>query len=57
LDDVSSALWSRALIEETRWPVRRNIPELVRIVVAIDPAMSTGEEADETGIYRRWQGR
>jgi hypothetical protein len=44
------ALWSRALIEETRWPVHRNIPDLVRIVVAIDPAVSTGEDADETGI-------
>src|SRR5271156_500900 len=44
------APWSRALIEETRWPVHRNIPDLVRIVVAIDPALSTGEDADETGI-------
>jgi phage terminase large subunit-like protein len=50
LDDVPGALWSRALIEETRWPVHRNIPDLVRIVVAIDPAVSTGEDADETGI-------
>src|SRR3954454_12227683 len=31
-------------------PVHRNIPDLVRIVVAIDPAVSTGEDADETGI-------
>jgi len=50
LDDVPGALWSRALIEETRWPVHRNIPDLVRIVVAIDPAASSGEDADETGI-------
>ena len=50
LDDVPGALWSRALIEETRWPVHRNTPDLVRIVVAIDPAVSTGEDADETGI-------
>jgi phage terminase large subunit-like protein len=50
LDDVPGALWSRALIEETRWPVHRKIPALVRIVVAIDPAVSTGEDADETGI-------
>jgi predicted phage terminase large subunit-like protein len=48
--NVPGALWSRALIEETRWPVHRNIPDLVRIVVAIDPAASTGEDADETGI-------
>ena len=54
LDDVPGALWSRALIEETRWPVHRNIPDLVRIVVAIDPAVSTGEDADETGIVARF---
>src|SRR6202051_4070459 len=33
LDDVPGALWSRALIEETRWPVHRNIPDLGRIGV------------------------
>jgi phage terminase large subunit-like protein len=26
------------------------VSDLVRIVVAIDPAVSTGEDADETGI-------
>lgn len=50
LDDTPGALWSRSLIEETRWPAHRNVPDLVRIAVAIDPAASTGEEADETGI-------
>src|SRR5207253_8168035 len=50
LDDVPGALWSRALIEETRWPAHKNVPDLIRIVVAIDPAVSTGEDADETGI-------
>jgi len=50
LDDVPGALWNRARIEETRWPVHRNVPELIRIVIAIDPAVSSGEEADETGI-------
>jgi predicted phage terminase large subunit-like protein len=50
LDDVPGALWNRALLEETRWPVHRNVPDLVRIAVAIDPAASTGEDSDETGI-------
>jgi len=55
---IPGALWSRALIEETRWPVHRNIPDLVRIVVAIDPAVSTGEDADETGFgLRPWRPR
>ncbi len=50
LDDVPGALWSRALIEESRWPLHKAVPDLIRIVVAIDPAASAGEESDETGI-------
>jgi phage terminase large subunit-like protein len=50
LDDVPGALWNRARIEEMRWPVHKLIPDLIHIVVAIDPAASSGEEADETGI-------
>jgi phage terminase large subunit-like protein len=42
LDDVPGALWNRARIEETRWPAHRNVPELIRIVIAIDPAVSSG---------------
>ena len=47
LDDVQGAMWSRELIEAQRIVT---LPQLVRIVVAIDPAMSSGEDADETGI-------
>jgi phage terminase large subunit-like protein len=50
LDDVPGALWNRARIEESRWPVHRNLPALVQIVVAIDPAVSSGDDADETGM-------
>jgi phage terminase large subunit-like protein len=50
LDDVPGALWTRQVIEDSRWPASRTVPELRRIVVAIDPAASSGEEADETGI-------
>lgn len=47
LDDPPSALWQRAAIETARVSVA---PSLRRAVVAIDPAGSTREEADETGI-------
>lgn len=47
LDDVPGALWSRATIEAARVTA---VPELARIVVAIDPAATSGAEADETGI-------
>jgi len=47
LDDVPGALWTRDRIDELRVRVA---PELVRIVVAIDPAVTSDETADETGI-------
>jgi phage terminase large subunit-like protein len=47
LEDVPGALWSRETIERGRVAAA---PSLARIVVAIDPAVSSGERADETGI-------
>ncbi len=47
LDDLPGALWNRGLIEACRSP---SPPVLERVVVAIDPAVSSGDEADETGI-------
>ena len=47
LDDVPGALWTHGLIDAGRVMVA---PDLSRIVVAIDPAVSSGETADETGI-------
>lgn len=51
LDDVPGALWTRDNIEkhriklsEMRWDL------LVRVVIGIDPAVSTSDESDETGI-------
>jgi hypothetical protein len=39
--------WGAGLIEEMRV---KSAPPLKRIVVAIDPAVTSGEHADETGI-------
>lgn len=47
LDDTPGALWTRELLERNR--VTR-VPELTRIVVAIDPAASSEENSSETGI-------
>lgn len=47
LDDVEGALWTRALLDQA---AVQHCPELVRTVVAIDPAVTSGEESDETGI-------
>lgn len=47
LDDVPGALWTRANLDATRVA---KAPDLRRVVVAIDPAVTSGESADETGI-------
>lgn len=42
LEDVAGALWTRALIEQCR---ARAAPELVRVVVGVDPPASAGGDA------------
>lgn len=49
LEDVEGALWQRADIDTPRI-TRDQIPDLVRVVVAVDPAVTSGEDSDETGI-------
>ena len=49
LDDVDGALVTIDMIDETRL---RDRPEIymTRIVIAVDPATTSGEDSDETGI-------
>jgi predicted phage terminase large subunit-like protein len=47
LDDVPGALWTRAAIDRAKVSIA---PALRRVVVAVDPALSAGEDSDETGI-------
>jgi phage terminase large subunit-like protein len=49
--DVPGALWHLAMFDE-----RRPAPDLKRVIVAIDPAASTNEGSDETGIIVAGQG-
>ncbi len=51
LDDIPGALWTRDMIERSRilkkdmrWDM------MVRVVIGVDPAVSTSDESDETGI-------
>jgi len=53
LDDVPGALWNRTMLDELRV---KKAPELIRIVVAIDPAVTSGEDSDETGIIVAGKG-
>ncbi len=55
LDDVPGALWTREMLDAahvTTFPA-----DLKRVVVALDPATTSGEEADETGIVAVGLGR
>jgi phage terminase large subunit-like protein len=47
LEDTPGALWSHGIMDAARQVAA---PPLARIVVAIDPATTSGEDADETGI-------
>jgi phage terminase large subunit-like protein len=47
LEDIPDALWTVDMLDRTR---RAEAPDLQRIVIAIDPAVSTREGSDETGI-------
>lgn len=47
LDDADGLLWSRPLLEKAKIVTK---PNLDRIVVAIDPAVSANMDSDETGI-------
>lgn len=48
LEDVPGALWTQGLID--RYRVTKYPTPFTRIVIPIDPAVSTGENSSETGI-------
>lgn len=57
LDDVPGALWRRGMFDERRQPPQKYNAEgepigidAVRIVVAIDPAATSEEDSNETGL-------
>ena len=49
LDDVPGALWTLRAIDELRIAAA-DAPAMARVVVAVDPAGTSGDDADETGI-------
>ena len=53
LDDVPGALWVRTDIETSRVA---DCPDLLRIVVAVDPEATSTEESSETGIIVAGKG-
>lgn len=50
LTDTPGALWKRIWIETRRVKFGQPLPRMRRIVVAVDPAVSTNPKSNETGI-------
>jgi len=54
IEDVEGALWHRPMIRYHAppkvYPKGVETPDLGRVVIAVDPAVTSGEDADETGI-------
>ena len=55
LDDNPGALWTHKQIDDAR--VKEAPPDLVRIIVGIDPSVTSGEDSDECGIVVAGMGR
>jgi phage terminase large subunit-like protein len=47
LTDTPGALWTQQIVDDHRVGV---VPDLKRVVVAVDPAVTATDESDETGI-------
>lgn len=52
LEEAEGALWKRAMLQRVD-----QAPQLLRIVVAVDPAVTAREESNETGIILAGKGR
>jgi phage terminase large subunit-like protein len=49
LDEASGALWTREILSTCEVD-KEDIPDLVRVIVSVDPAVTSKEDSDETGI-------
>lgn len=50
LDDNPNALFTRSDLDKARIRNKNEVPELMRIHVGVDPAVTSGEESSDTGI-------
>jgi phage terminase large subunit-like protein len=55
LEDIEGALWQRQWIDVPR--VDTPLTDLVLVVVGVDPAVTSGENSDETGIVTVGRGQ
>lgn len=52
-DECAGALWKQKMLDDTRVI---SLPELERIVIGVDPAVTAGEKSDLTGIVAAARG-
>jgi phage terminase large subunit-like protein len=50
LEDIAGALWRRIVLESVQIDASAGLPDMVEVVVAVDPAATSSEDADDTGI-------
>lgn len=55
LEDTPGALWNTVILDRTRVK-REDIPEMVRIVVSVDPSVTSTEDSDECGVTVEGKG-
>ena len=57
LDEMAGSLWKREMIEKCRVPLDSPLPDMVKIVIGLDPpGSSKGEDAAEAGIVAVGKG-
>jgi phage terminase large subunit-like protein len=56
LTDVPGALWTGEMIELAHTSMPSTVPDMARVVVAIDPATTSGDDSDDTGIIAAGKG-
>jgi phage terminase large subunit-like protein len=57
LDDVPGALWTRAMLDAALVPADAKLPEMSRVVVAVDPSGARGDDdRDSIGIVAAGRG-
>ena len=56
LDDVEGGFWTRKIIERNRLRKDAELPDMLRIAIAIDPATTSGIDANETGMVAGGKG-
>jgi phage terminase large subunit-like protein len=50
LDDVVGALWTRAMLDAARLKHQETPPQMVRVVVGVDPSGTRGEDDDRAAV-------